>query len=240
MADPVTITLDEWARYRDILASMSQQAADEFRNAVWNKSGYFGGVGLSNIPRTELIDYAYALVTKYGEGASAAACECYDAIAALSGSNVPAAVPAETAPYSEVAKNINGILKFSENEELLCGTVGRLVKKAGADTTLQNAGRDKAQYAWIPHGLTCPYCISIAGAGWQDARDPNAQAEHIHPNCDCQYAVRFSEDTVYAGYEPNKYKRMYQDAAPHGSSKDKLNAMRNEAYEKTGFTEIYV
>lgn len=236
----LTITLDEWSRYRDILSKISTQAAEEFRNAVWSASGYFKGVGLGNIPRQELIDYAYALVTKYGEGAAAVACEAYDEIAALSGVVVPPAVPAETASYGDVARNLNGVLKFSENEELIIGVVGRLVKQAGADTTLQNAGRDKAQYAWIPHGLTCPYCIAIASLGWRDATDPKANAPHIHANCDCEFSVRFHEDTKVEGYNPDKYKRMYMKADPKGSSKDKLNAMRRKAYEHHGTTEVYV
>ena len=49
-----------------------------------------------------LIDYGYAVATKYGEASAAIAAEMYDATAALTGASVPAAVPAETATYGEV------------------------------------------------------------------------------------------------------------------------------------------
>ena len=44
-----------------------------------------------------LINYGYAVATKYGEASAAIAAEMYDATAALAGASVPAAVPAETA-----------------------------------------------------------------------------------------------------------------------------------------------
>ena len=70
----MTVSLNEWVKYRDLLAKLSQKAADEFRDAVWSASGRWGGVGLANIPRDELIEFAYALATKYGEGSAALAC----------------------------------------------------------------------------------------------------------------------------------------------------------------------
>lgn len=53
-----------------------------------------------------LIDYAYALVTKYGEGSAALAAQMYDELAALQNVRVPPAEPAPTAQYGEVAKMV--------------------------------------------------------------------------------------------------------------------------------------
>lgn len=230
-----TLSLSDWTRYRDLLAGLSQKAADEFRDAVWNINGRWKGVGLGKISRNELIDYAYTLVTKYGEGAAAAACECYDAIAALSGVRVPAAVPAETASVPEVAKAINGAIKQSENPELVSSVVGRLVKQAGQDTTLQNAARDHAEAAWIPAGDTCAFCITLASNGWQEVSDKTMKgghAEHIHANCDCAYCVRFNPWTGVAGYNPDKYKKMYYDAPLKDGQADtpqnRINALRRQ------------
>lgn len=226
-----TLKLNEWIKYRDILKNLSQKAADEFRDAVFNVNGKWGGVGLGEIPRQELIDYAYALVTKYGEGTAAVACEFYDELAALSGAMVPEAVPAPTATYGETAKAINGCLKQSETGQLLESTIYRLVKQAGADTTLQNAGRDGAQFAWIPSGDTCAFCLTLASRGWQYMSSKalrNGHAEHIHANCDCQYAVKFNDDTKYEGYDPRKYEDLYYSFP--GSPKDKINAMRRMNY----------
>ena len=133
----MNISLEEWAKYRDMLAKLSQKAADEFRDAVWNKSGAFGGVGLAKIPRDDLIRYAHALVTKYGEASSELACEMHDAIALASKAKVAAAIPAETADMAEVGKTINGVLKTIEDPEAVSAVVGKMVKQAGQDTTLQ-------------------------------------------------------------------------------------------------------
>lgn len=237
-----TLRLDEWTKYKNILTRLSQKAADEFRDAVFNVNGKWGGVGLGQIPRDELIDLAYALVTKYGEGTAAVACEYYDELAALSGALVPEAIPASTATYGETAKAINGCLKQSESGQLLESTIYRLVKQAGADTTLQNAGRDGAQFAWIPTGDTCPFCLTLASRGWQYQSQKamrNGHAEHIHANCDCQYAVRFNDDTKYEGYDPQKYEDMYYNANTDTQGKITYNRDENgnlRAYRQTAST----
>ena len=228
----MTVSLDEWTRYRDLLAKLSQKAADEFRDAVWSASGRWEGVGLANIPRNELIEFAYALATKYGEGSAALACEYYDAMAELSGVYLPPAVPAETATYGETAKALNGAMKFSEEAEYISNVVGRLVKQAGQDTTLQNSLRDGAQFAWIPAGETCAFCLTLASRGWQYASKKaikGGHAEHIHSNCDCAYAIRFNEKTNVEGYDPDRYLSMYRNAEGR-TGRDKLNSMRRAAY----------
>lgn len=222
-----TMPLETWTKYKNLLAQISDQAAQEFKEAVFSDNGFFGGVGLGQIDRNELIDYAYALVAKYSEASSEVACIFYDELAELSGVNVPPAVPAETAEISSVAKAVS----FTQNEEMLGGAIGRLVKQAGQDTTLQNALRDGAEFAWIPSGDTCAFCIALASRGWQTASKDaikNGHAEHIHGNCDCAYAVRFNERTNYAGYDPQKYLDMYN--AGSGTPAQKINAMRRAAY----------
>lgn len=235
----MTVSLNEWVKYRDLLAKLSQKAADEFRDAVWSVSGRWGGVGLANIPRDELIEFAYALATKYGEGSAALACEYYDAMAELSGVYLPAAVPAETATYGETAKALNGALKFTEDAAYISNVVGRLVKQAGQDTTLQNSLRDGAQFAWIPAGETCAFCLTLASRGWQYASKKaikGGHAEHIHSNCDCAYAIRFNEKTNVEGYDPDRYLSMYRHA--DGSTpQERINSMRRAAYAEDKKTE---
>jgi len=235
----MTVSLNEWTKYRDLLAKLSQKAADEFRDAVWSASGRWGGVGLANIPRNELIEFAYALATKYGEGAAALACEYYDAMAELSEVYLPAAVPAETATIAETGKAINGALKFSEDATYISNVVGRLVKQAGQDTTLQNSLRDGAQFAWIPAGETCAFCLTLASRGWQYASKKaikGGHAEHIHSNCDCAYAIRFNEKTNVEGYDPDRYLSMYRHA--DGSTpRERINSMRRAAYAEDKKTE---
>lgn len=195
-----------------------------------------------------LIDFAYGVSTKYGEAAGAIACEFYDAVALGSNVTVPAAVPAATATYAEVAKSIRGTGK-SGNIDLMAGSISRLVKMAGVDTTMQNALRDGAEWAWIPRGDTCAFCFTLASRGWQRASKKaikNGHAEHIHANCDCTYAVRFSPDDDVEGYFPNEYREIYLNAdgkkpedkinslrrGLYAENKDKINAQKRAAYAK--------
>ena len=75
---------------------------------------------------------------------------------------------AETATYNETAKAINGAAKTNSGKEV-SGVVDRLVKRAGVDTTMKNAIRDGAEWAWIPSGDTCAFCLTLASRGWQPA-----------------------------------------------------------------------
>lgn len=117
-----------------------------------------------------------------------------------------------------------------------------MVKRAGADTTLKNARRDGAQWAWVPHGDTCPFCITLASRGWQTASAKTLKgdhAEHIHSNCDCEFAVRFHSGTNVAGYDPEKYLKQYRDAGSdvnamrridYAANRERINAQKRAAY----------
>ena len=224
------ITRKAWTKYITILRRLNERAADDVTQYM-NKlriDGFEGEEGAKL-----LVDYAYGVATKYGEGAAAASCEMYDAVAALSGAKVKPAAPAATATMSDVQKAVYGTMNM--NDEVTPAAIARLVKRAGADTTLHNAIRDKAEWAWIPNGDTCSFCIALASQGWQPAsRDQldGGHAEHIHANCDCTFAIRFNDSTDVAGYHPEEYRKMYDSADPGGSSKDKINAMRREAYQE--------
>lgn len=217
--------MKDWERYIARLKKISDKAAEEMQ-------AYVDRFGFANM--TAVINQAYALATKYGEAAGAAACDMYDAVAAASKVSVPPAVPAETATYGEVAKAINGAIKQA-SEGQVPQIVGRQVKQAGADTTLKNAIRDGAQFAWVPHGDTCAFCITLASWGWRYASKKalkGGHAEHIHSNCDCEFAIRFDGKGGVRGYDPERYKKIYYGADPNGSSKDKINAIRREQYQK--------
>ena len=129
------------------------------------------------------------------------------------------------------------------------GRVSRLVKRAGADTTLKNAVRDGAEWAWVPHGDTCPFCITLASNGWQKASSKvlkGGHAEHIHANCDCEFAIRFDHKTTVAGYDPEKYLKQYRDAGGdinkmrrvnYAANKERINAQKRAAYAaRKGYT----
>ena len=187
----------------------------------------------------KLIDVAYGLVTKYGEGSAALASEMYDALAELQGAHVPAAEPAEPAEYGEVARMVNATK--TSTPQLKSG-VSRLVKRAGADTMLKNALRDGAEFAWVPNGDTCAFCMTLASRGWQRASKraiKNGHAEHIHANCDCTYAIRFDPEVNVEGYDPDAYLKAYRDAGSdvnelrrihYAENRERINAQKRAAY----------
>lgn len=81
-------------------------------------------------------------------------------------------------------------------------------------------------------GDTCAFYITLASRGWQYASKrvlKGNHATHIHANCNCQFAIRFDGKSGVAGYDPDKYRRLY-DNAEGRSSKDKVNALRRERY----------
>ena len=224
------ITEKTWLEYIDRLSRLNEEAGRKMAD-------YIARQGMQNADR--LIAYAAALVQKYGEGTAELACQMYDAVAGASGANVPPAQPAAPADYSETARMVNGTL---QSPPLLQGGVSRLVKRAGADTTLKNAIRDGAEWAWVPHGDTCPFCLMLASRGWQRASRKALQgghAEHIHAHCNCEYAIRFDSRTTVAGYDPDKYLEQYNAAggdinalrrAQYAENRDKINAQKRAAY----------
>ena len=211
-----------WNAYIAKLRAINDKAVDE----LW---GWLKAHGIDDADA--MIDYAFALSTKYGNASAALAAEMYDAAVDLSGMFYPAAVPAETATIGEVAKAVVGTAKTG-NPEIISGAVGRLVKMAGVDTTMQNALRDGAEWAWIPVGDTCAFCITLASRGWQQASKKaikGGHAEHIHANCDCTYAIRFDSSSNVEGYDPDKYLEMYEEANGQ-KPKDQINSLRRRLY----------
>lgn len=212
------ITAKTWNEYITRLSRLNRKAGQLMAD-------YIAAHGTGDTDA--LIAYAHALVTKYGEGSAELACQMYDALAEAANAGVPAAEPAEPADYGEVARMVNATK--NQNPANLPNGVSRLVKRAGADTTLKNAIRDGAEWAWVPHGDTCPFCTTLASRGWQRASKKALKGDHaghIHAHCNCEYAIRFDSRTRVAGYDPEKYLAQYSD---HGGD---LNAMRRAQYAK--------
>ena len=230
----IKITTKDWDRYIARLRRLDDRASAEMLAALTTlKEQYDTGVIDLQTFRNSLIDYGFALVTRYGEGATAAACDMYDAIAEAQGVTVPAAVPAQTATIAETAKAVNGTLKTG-NSEIVASAIGRLVKLAGVDTMQQNAIRDGAWWAWVPRGDTCAFCITLASRGWQRASKKalrDGHAEHVHANCDCTYAIRFNDSLEVEGYDPQLYHDMYYSAEGH-SPEERINALRRDFYKE--------
>ena len=232
------ITATAWAAYTQQLAKLNKKAGQLMAD-------YIAAHGTGDTDA--LIAYAHALVTKYGEGSAELACQMYDALAAAAKAGVPAAEPAQPASYGEVARMVQAT-KASQPQ--MQQGVSRLVKRAGADTTLKNALRDGAEWALVPLGATCAVCLTLASRGWQKASQAaikGGHAEHIHANCDCEYAIRFDGRSTVAGYDPDKYLRQYRAAdgdinklrrVNYAANKERINAQKRAAYaaRKAAFT----
>lgn len=94
----------------------------------------------------------------------------------------------------------------------------------------------------MPHGDSCAFCLTLASRGWQRASQAaikGGHAEHIHANCDCEYAVRFDGRTSVAGYDPEAYLAQYNAAGGdinrmrrvnYAKNKERINAQKRAAY----------
>lgn len=233
------ISTKAWKNYITKMSGISQKAADLMQE--WVQKNGFGD-------DKALLDYAYALSQKYGKAIGALSCQMYEATAAAQGVQIPSAEIADLPEYGEVAKAVHGTMKQSQLN--VPSTVARLVKLVGADTTLKNAMRDGAQFAWVPNGDTCSFCITLASRGWQYMSKKalrNGHAEHIHAHCDCEYAVRFDGKSTVAGYEPDKYLEEYKNAGGdinamrrirYKENKDAINARKRELYAKQAYRKV--
>lgn len=219
------ISSKSWKSYIERLSRIDQKAASAF--ADWFREH-------PDADTDDLLNYAFYTSDYYGNAASELACEMYDEVAVASGKTLPPAEPARTATYGEVAKAVMGRLLTTQDPDAVGSVVGTKVKTVGLDTLLKNSLRDGAEFAWIPSGDTCAYCIMLASNGWQRASKKalkNGHAKHVHNNCNCTYAIRFDKDTEVEGYDPEHYKGLYDNA--EGSNwMDKVNSMRREQYAK--------
>lgn len=98
---------------------------------------------------------------------------------------------------------------------------------------LTSSIRDGAEWVWISRGDTCPYCQMLASRGWVKASKKvlkGNHASHIHAHCDCEFAIRFDGKSTVEGYNPQRFKRIY-DNADGKSFRDKINSIRRENYD---------
>ena len=219
------IKKNQWNRYRNAMSQLSKKASAEMDAWILAQGGY------QAVQFEDAIAMAYSISKKYGEASASLSAIMYDAIAEASGASVAAATVAETATLGEVSKAIYGASTFSQNDNYISGIVGRFVKQAGADTTMQNAVRDGAEWAWVAVGDTCAYCELLSANGWQHASKAvlkGNHAEHIHSNCDCQFVIRFDNTTTVQGYHPNT--RLYYETEGY-TMEEKANTIRRQRYD---------
>lgn len=224
----------DWNAYITRLRNINAKAAKEMTD-------WMNRFGLDDVEG--IINHAYAVVNKYGTASSQLAADMYDATGELSGKYLEAAELAELPTYRYVSGTVRRVLTLTQNIDMIAAATTRLVKQAAQDTTLKNAKRDGAQAAWIPMGATCAFCIMLGSNGWRTISKEtyrNGRASHIHPNCDCAYAVRFDTVSNVDGYNPEALQNIYYDAIDDADEEgystrttdDKVNAMRRKFYKR--------
>lgn len=225
----------DWENYVNALGRINDRAAKKMQK-------YIETHGVSD--RTALIDYAEKLVRKYGESSASLSALMYDQIMEAEGSVLPAAEAAEISSRDDIAAAINSVI---DNEKMIVDVVARLVKLAGADTTLQNIKRDRGEFCWVARGDTCAFCIALASRGWQLATADQmngAHASHIHTHCDCTFMTRKKSTTELENYDPDKWLEEYEnaDTSSYGMNHEthhyqnlstaKINGIRRAQYAK--------
>jgi len=206
------------------LARVNQTAARKVE-------AYAARVGLNRAE--DVVRYAYSVASQYGEAAAALACEMYDQLAAAQNADVPPAIPAETATYDEAARATYGAIRDTPN--MVGAPTGRFVKRSAADTMLQNAMRDGAEWAWIPQSGACAFCLALASQGWQNASKAVMQgkhAKHIHNNCRCEFAVRFDGISDVEGYEELAAALKEKFDSFEGTPEERIKAWQREIDEE--------
>lgn len=224
----MTISKEVWKNYIDGLDKVDSHVKQQVMRYMETHDLEEDGA------RDAFIAFCYGLALKYGEAAAEFACQFYDAVSELEGADVDPAEPSEPPSVDEVAKTVNGTLKYVMALEVTSAAIGRLVKRTGQDTTLKNAIRDGAYYAWIPSGDTCAFCLAIAAEGWKKATSKalaGGHADHIHGNCNCAYSIKHDTGTKYSSYDPSEYQKI-MDEAEGNTKEEKLNSIRRIAYDK--------
>ena len=221
-----------WDRYAARQAAQRSAASDEMSEFVLDAA--------KTPTRAAIVANGARIAVKHGRSSAALACVFYDQMARMSGTEIEKAVPIVIANTGRIGALVDKAAPMLEAGDLdgfakACGdAVANEVKRSASRTMLSNAKRDGAQFAWVPQGSeTCAFCISVASNGWTYARKGTVDnhADHIHPNCECEFCVRFDSETQVAGYDPKAYEETYKDADGK-NSKDKINSIRRDLYQE--------
>ena len=181
---------------------------------------------------------AVELAERYGTADATLSAGLYDGVMAAQGAHVP---PAPVLPpnMAYVATDVADAVRRATSAETARGLSGSAlsghVKRAGIRSMQAAAQRDRAQWAWVCIGDTCAFCRALGSRGWQVASKrvmAGSHAEHIHDNCDCQFAVSKPGETLdIEGYDPDALLDEYSDADPNGQgSRGQINSMRRADY----------
>ena len=224
-----------WRSYTKRLEAQRKAAYDDAY--AWTIKHAANGVDMRRL-RLMMVEAA----NYHGKATSALAASWFDQMARAEGADVMKAVAVNDTAKVRVRRMAICSNKFlpkllaGDTEgfaKAIASTVAADAKRQATNTILLNAQKNGAEYAWIPGGSeTCAFCIALASNGWQPASRATAMgehADHIHDNCECEFAIRFNSDTQYRSFDEKKYEDLYDDADGR-SAQDKINSIRRDLY----------
>ena len=159
--------------------------------------------GVENPDRKRIMARAVRTATHNGAAAAAIACTWYETVAKASGVDVPRAQPVV---------------------EVNAAQIGAAYKRAERMLSLGDA---QGFVDAIASGIEAE--VKRCSSSTMRKNAERDDEDHIHPNCDCEFAIRFSKDDNVEGYDPGYYKEKYRNA-PGMMSKDKINSLRRDLY----------
>jgi hypothetical protein len=172
--------------------------------------------------RDALVAYVPRLITTYGDAAGTIAADWYEQTRAAQVAGgfraITAAAPAAAVTKAAVRYGAGHL--FTENPAgtlaFLTGAVQRQTLAAARATIVSNVSRDPARprYARVPSGArTCAFCAMLASRGFVYASKQTAgAADQYHDHCDCQLVAEWSQHPAIDGYNPGRFRSMYEQA----------------------------
>ena len=232
-----------WANYQRAHAEVQTRAAEDamayFDSLPWDTD--------PDLARSLMRARVAELVDAYGIADGEVSAIWYDELMAMQGATVPAAEVAQGMPARMVAADVDDAIGRALTRDTTRQAVGdvtaRHVKRCGLETTRANAVRDRAMWAWVCIGDSCPFCRTLGSQGWVHASKAvraGQHAEHVHANCDCQFVVKPAGAVLEVeGYDPDALLDEYTDAQKRaiaesgGTSRlgnQTINQMRRDGY----------
>lgn len=210
----------------------------------------WGGTRESRGEARELLrDYAYDVVSSYGDNAAEIAAEYYDELASLAGRSLPDAIMAEQPTRDGVSASVDystrhawdldakGNLAAADSLALgasVAQMVGGRVRTAANSTMWSNARRDGERFARVPTSKKpCAFCLMLASRGFVYLSEKSAVMTHYmgkyHDDCRCVAVASFDDEGLEGHQEDAD--RMYEqwkaasDSLPDKETRAAWNAM---------------
>lgn len=241
-----------WDNYLDSRNAVERRAAYNLTHILQN----LDFVSMSEAEITATVNRIYGQIYEvFGDASEMVAREWLDAVAEKQAAHMQRVKPLEPQPdaqelaqkmerraqrtrsaTSDFAATLHDRGKDAAIEEA-AARIAADVKADGNDALLEDGRTRGYEFAWVPRGDTCAFCIALAANGWTATKkDIDSFKQHVHTHCDCELAARpIGSSQNPPGYDPDYYAHIYESAnGGKGSSTDKINAIRRAQYAEDG------